>query len=91
MKKQYEKNYKFIQKSAKNGNVEAMYECGRMLFCVKCCKANEEKSIEYFNLLKTNGFEKSKQFLMVFQKFNDINDFNTLDNEIKLLLISQVL
>lgn len=91
MKNNMKKFYKFIKKSAKNGNVEAMYECGRMLFCVKGCKANEEKSIEYFNLLKTNGFEKSKQFLIVFQKFNDINDFNTLDNEINLLLISQVL
>lgn len=62
---------KYFSIAANSGNVEAMYEIGKMYYKGVPSQKNEKEALKYFKLSKKNGYEKSDKYLSILDK-----DFN---------------
>ena len=89
--KQLKEAKEIIFQCTKKGNIEAMYEYGKILFFGRGCEKNEKKAMEYFHISKVRGFEKSKIFLIIYQELMEEKSFSNLENEIQYFFISSIM
>ena len=65
--KNYAKAFKYFEKASTRGNAEAMYNYAKMLFNGFGCQPNKKKAIQYVEMAKLNGYDRTDTF---FAKLN---------------------
>ena len=65
---QFDLAMKYFRKGSNQGNNEAMYEYGKMMYRGEGCEKNLEEANAYFDLAKKNGNYKAYEFIFKQQK-----------------------
>lgn len=87
----YSNGIKYLIKASKEANNEAMFELAKIFILGLGGNKDFSKAIEYFEMAKNNGNEKSQLFLDMYNQLKEKNGFIVLPSEVQQILINELI
>ena len=79
------------EKGKEEDIINCMYEYAKLLFCGLGGRKDMQKAIEYFNISKNKGFQKSDNFLKIFDQMNENKSFSYLPSDYQYFFIKKII
>lgn len=87
----YSNGIKYLIKASKEANNQAMFELAKIFILGLGGNKDFSKAIEYFEMAKNNGNEKSQRFLDMYNQMKERNGFIVLPPEVQQILITELI
>lgn len=87
-KNKYLESVKHFLEGTKAGDLDSIYEYGKMLFIGECVKKSIKESVSYIKMTEDQGYKKGEYFLRAYNDLQKIKKFNSLPTETLLFFIN---